>query len=352
MKSILALIYTFIHICIGIYYPKGGFGRVAQALESIAIESGVDLRLNCTVNTIQIDPTTTSISSITYTQPSTSTNCAGKVESGSILASKYITNIDAPEFETQYLSESNSAVSYTDRRTASGRPSCGIVSIHFALNTTLQALSHHTLYLSKHYRSSWATVEQPDSARFSADSFNFYVHAPSRTDPTVCPIGHDAITVLVPVPPLPVRTDTTATSGGDSMNSDRIVPLSEAEIAVIREAVLSRLDEMELKYCTASTSTTSTDDTHTSSSSSGSNIIPYKDIRKHIVHEHIVTPIQWHDNYSLYRGSAFGLAHQLTQLSVLRPRLRSVIYTPLTRTLCIRIYGILIHAYMVYSYHV
>ena len=224
------------------------------------------------------------------------------------------------------------------------------MSIHFALNTTLQALSHHTLYLSKHYRSSWATVEQPDCAQFSADSFNFYVHAPSRTDPTVCPIGHDAITVLVPVPPLPTRTSSSsATSSGDNMHGDRNKPLSEAAIAVIRDAVLSRLDEMELKYSTSpSTLVTSTDNTHTTSSSGG-NITPYRDIRKHIVHEHIVTPIQWHDNYSLYRGSAFGLAHQLSQLSVLRPRLRSVLYAPLTRTLCIRIYGILIHAYMVYS---
>ena len=202
------------------------------------------------------------------------------------------------------------------------------MSIHFALNTTLRALSHHTLYLSKHYRSSWATVEQPDSARFSADSFNFYVHAPSRTDPSVCPIGHDAITVLVPVPPLPtptIPTSTNTATGGDSVGSDRTAPLSEAEIRVIRDAVLSRLDEMELKYSVTSTSTT-TDNSHThtfiSGSGSSSSVTPYKDIRNNIVHERIVTPIQWHDNYSLYRGSAFGLAHQLTQLSILRPRLR------------------------------
>jgi len=35
---------------------------------------------------------------------------------------------------------------------------------------------------------------------FDEQAFNFYVHAPARTDPSCCPPGGDALTVLVPVP--------------------------------------------------------------------------------------------------------------------------------------------------------
>lgn len=38
---------------------------------------------------------------------------------------------------------------------------------------------------------------------FDARHCNFYVHAPARSDGSVCPVGHDALTVLVPCPLLP-----------------------------------------------------------------------------------------------------------------------------------------------------
>ena len=34
------------------------------------------------------------------------------------------------------------------------------------------------------------------------------------------------------------------------------------------------------------------------------------------------TPLEWRDHFSLRRGAVFGLAHSLTQLSLLRPARR------------------------------
>ena len=68
-----------------------------------------------------------------------------------------------------------------------GTPSCGVVSLHFALNTTLRCLTHHTLYISKEYTTSWNTIDNPNTAVFNCTNFNFYIHAPSRTDLSVCP---------------------------------------------------------------------------------------------------------------------------------------------------------------------
>ena len=46
------------------------------------------------------------------------------------------------------------------------------------------------------------------------------------------------------------------------------------------------------------------------------------DIESFIVAERYVSPRNWQADLGLYRGSAFGLAHNLFQLSVLRPRIR------------------------------
>lgn len=72
-------------------------------------------------------------------------------------------------------------------------------------------MSHHSLFLevgseSRRARSwQWDGAFMPKSSSSpSADppAANFYVHAPARTDPSACPVGHDAITVLVPAPAL------------------------------------------------------------------------------------------------------------------------------------------------------
>lgn len=348
----------------GIYYPKGGFASVATALQSIAVMAGVDIVTGCTIEGVKlsdtgertlksvkyskmIEPykqtaelktvesledivsksvkgfsttTTTTSSTSSYASssssfssssfsPSTSsslpfsststsssstptassaafgvmeqTHLTESTNSHSISATTFITNIDAPEFEEMLV-----PVPERDERTIEGVPSCGIVSLNFAFNTTLKCLSHHTLFLSKTYKNSWNVVDNPDIAAFNPEEFNFYVHCPSRTDNTACPVGHDAVTVLVPVPPL-CKTGS---------NTDRRQAL---DIDIVRTAVLNRLQIMENKIS----------DTPVC-------------ILNHIVMERIREPEGWRRDFGLFRGSAFGLAHSIDQLSLLRPRLR------------------------------
>lgn len=111
---------------------------------------------------------------------------------------------------------------------------------------------------------------------------NFYVHAPSRTDPvSVCPPGHDAITILVPCP--------TLDEGGDDCRG-RADDNDDALIGRARELVVSRFHRAGVE-----------------------------DVEKHIVAEEIVGPSTWRARYGLHRGAVFGLAHPLTQLAIFRP---------------------------------
>ena len=125
-------------------------------------------------------------------------------------------------------------------------------------------------------------MEGKSDQKFNKNACNFYVHAPARTDPTVCPEGHDAITILVPVSPLEKNEVYSEAAEQDLFSN-------------VKTTVLSRLQSIP---------------------NMPSNLENY------IVGEIYRTPFKWKEDFELYRGSAFGLAHTLTQLSFLRPRIK------------------------------
>lgn len=243
----------------GVHYPRGGFQSITNALERIAIESGVQLLTNHSVQQLYVQD-----DQVIAMQVS---NLNGV---SNFTADLILLNQDAPEADQSLVPPSSQ-----EHSLVKSRPSCGVVSLSFGLNVTLSPLSHHSIFFSQEYEDSWNTVSQPDNAEFNASAFNFYVHAPSRTDSSCCPQGHDAITILVPVPP--IRIDDTIAY----------------DIKEIREAVLSRLERVKG--------------------------MPDK-LKEHIIEESIKDPIWWKNQFGLYRGSAFGLAHSLPQLSAFRPR--------------------------------
>eukprot|EP01035_Chromulina_nebulosa_P029383 gene29383-38940_t len=182
----------------GIFYPRGGFGAVTQALQTAAEEAGVTILTNHTVTAIHVAKNdSTTVKSITV-----SPNSNGFQSSYDMPVDAVVVNVDVPQAEESFSSLSDSAALQRDKRAAGLRPSCGVLSLNFAFDIRLSPLQHHTLFLSSSYAASWACVEDSEDAPFNPDAFNFYVHAPARTDPSCCPEGCDAVTVLVPVPPL------------------------------------------------------------------------------------------------------------------------------------------------------
>ena len=303
-----------------IYYPRGGFSAVVDALTNICMDqvnsSRLDVLVGASVQRIYLDRADTTTGSSDYvvemqaTIPSEGVSMTddrmasaavtrpvsievrkhGEVSirrREAIKARRVVVNIDAPAAERGLLNRAQldgSAVDKdsADQRALNGQPSCGVLSINLALDTVLEPLMHHSIFISKHYRQSWFVVENPDSTTlsFNSSAFNFYVHAPSRTDATTCPSGCDAITILVPVRPLPL-------SGGDVAGNYNLTD--------IRAAVLRRLQEVPG--------------------------MP-SDIARHIVHEHYRDPFVWRELFSLDRGAAFGLSHPLSQLAMFRPPIR------------------------------
>jgi phytoene dehydrogenase-like protein len=144
--SIFSLLQA-LEISKGIYYPKGGFSKVSSALREVAVKNGVQICHSSRVTGIDINGN--AIVGVNYKQGNELFNLQSKA---------VITNVDAPLFESELLPSS-----LVDKTCLNGRPSCGVVSLSLALNTTLNPLAHHSVFLSKEYKRSWEVVENPDT---------------------------------------------------------------------------------------------------------------------------------------------------------------------------------------------
>ncbi|KXZ53382.1 hypothetical protein GPECTOR_7g1278 [Gonium pectorale] len=167
------------------------------------------------------------------------------------------------------------------------------------------------------FEGSWVRATGPDTL---ARSPNFYVHCPARTDPTAAPPGSDSLMVLLPVAniqqilrsqeaerrrgsplaglagSLSAAADAAVSGGGSSPSASSSSGGSGGEVdyrslvAAGREAVLRSFAEAGMP-----------------------------DLKRHIVDELVIDPVEWRERYGLAHGAAFGLSHGLNQLSVFRP---------------------------------
>ena len=246
----------------GVYYPRGGFGRVAELLREACETNGVRVVCN------------TSLAGYSSESGSTIKHAVFEGADGvsTIQSDFYVTNIDTPHHDQEFLCGVDGGYGT--------RPSCGVVSMNFAFSKRLGRLAHHNIFCAADRRESWRFLEP--RGEFAEDNFNFYVHCPERSDTTVCPSGHDAITVLVPVPPL---------LPGEAGESDALLARRVRGLVLARLARASGVtaDELEALVCS----------------------------------EEISSPADWRARFGLYRGQVFGLAHSLPQLSFLRARFQS-----------------------------
>ena len=73
----------------------------------------------------------------------------------------------------------------------------GLFVSYFGTSRQYPDLRHHTIVLGPRYR---GLLHDIFERRVLADDFSLYLHAPTRTDPTLAPAGHEAFYVLSPVP--------------------------------------------------------------------------------------------------------------------------------------------------------
>jgi phytoene desaturase len=162
---------------------------------------------------------------------------------------------------------------WTDRRIERSRYSMSLFVWYFGTRRQYPDVAHHTIALGPRYRELLTDIFD---RKLLAQDFSMYLHRPTATDPSLAPPGCDAFYVLAPVPHLESGTDW------------------QAMAEPYRLAMLRRLE---------------------------STLLP--GLGNEIVSSRLLTPQDFQDRLSSFRGAAFGLEPILTQSAWFRPHNRS-----------------------------
>jgi phytoene desaturase len=189
-----------------------------------------------------------------------------------IAAHVVVSNADSA-WTYRYLVPPAARSRWTDRRIERQRYSMSLFVWYFGTRRQYPAVAHHTILLGPRYKSLLADIFD---RHVLADDFSLYLHRPTATDPSLAPPGSDAFYVLSPVPNLLSGTDWTETS------------------ARYRRSIEDLL---------------------------GSTILP--GLRGEIVTSRLLTPQDFQDRLSSFRGAAFAMQPVLTQSAFFRPHNKS-----------------------------
>ncbi|RWZ68214.1 phytoene desaturase [Labedella populi] len=247
----------------GVYYPRGGFARVIEAIADLAREAGVRIETGASVRRIRTEAARRRRARATGVEW---TDTAGDphVEEASVVVSA----ADLHHTETKLLPPALRTYpqSYWDRKT----PGPGAVLLSLGVRGELPELLHHTLFFTKDWRSNFDAIGGPSP--YVPDPASLYVCKPSATD-AVAPEGHENLFVLVPIPADP-------SLGGGS--SDTIRAAGDRAIAQIADWA----------------------------------DIP--DLAERITVRHDVGPADFVESINAWRGTMLGPAHTLAQSALFR----------------------------------
>ncbi|HBE82192.1 MAG TPA: phytoene desaturase family protein [Pyrinomonadaceae bacterium] len=192
----------------GVFYPKGGFYELINALSRIAEKNGAELRTNAAVAEIVVENGVTK---------------GVRLEGGEMVeADIVISNADIWFTETRLLSEKwqTHPQKYWNKRVMA--PSAFIM--YLGISEKLPNLIHHNLLFSEDWRKNFDDIYKDPQL---PDAPSLYVCAPSVSDPGVAPEGKENLFVLVPI-----ASDLKMTESEKESYSDKVIGLIEKEMGL------------------------------------------------------------------------------------------------------------------------
>ncbi|MEO6528540.1 MAG: phytoene desaturase [Gemmatimonadaceae bacterium] len=257
--SIYALIHTLEQQW-GVWFAMGGTGALVRALVQLFTELGGTLRLECEVEEIEVD---------TRTRRATGVRLRG----GERVAGDAVVSNGDVATTYMHLVPPGLRRKNTDRRMTRLRYSMSLFVIYFGTDRRYDDVAHHEILMGPRYR---GLLDDIFTEKSLSDDFSLYLHRPTATDPSLAPPGCDSWYVLSPVPHLGGQTNWQAAA---KPYRDRII------------------DYLESRYLPG--------------------------LSRHIVTEHLITPLHFRDTLNSYLGSAFSVEPILTQSAWFRPHNRS-----------------------------
>ncbi len=163
---------------------------------------------------------------------------------------------------------------WTDRRIKKFGYSMSAFLLYMGVRRQYPQLLHHTLILSERYKE---LIRDIFDKKILADDFSMYLHAPTRTAPSMAPEGCESLYVLIPVPNLAGAVDWEQTAQ----------PFAEKILRFLEED------------------------------------FGLQDLRANLEVLEIFTPENFKQKQNAYLGSAWGVEPKLTQTAYFRPHNRS-----------------------------
>ncbi len=173
----------------GVFYATGGTGAIVAGLGRLMEETGVEVRLNTTVRSVDIEGRT----------------ARGVVlEDGSrIAADVVVSNADPMHlFGEMVPADAIGWSARAKRRTA--RMSMGLFLLYFGTTRQYPDVARHTIWLGKRYK---GLLDDIFKRKLLAEDFSLYIHRPTATDASFAPAGCDSYYILCPVPNLLGKID-------------------------------------------------------------------------------------------------------------------------------------------------
>ncbi len=251
---------------LGTWYPEGGFGAVVRAMQQVAETQGATFHFNQEVVAIEVEQARSG------RRPGRATGVRVRTATGGeerIEADIVVANADYPHVETSLLPAEYQSISEKKWKRAALAPA--VLNFYLGFDRRLDEFAHHTFFFDSDWETHFDAVYA--NPRWIDDPL-FYLHVPSKTDPSAAPADHEAVFLLIPIAP-----------GLSDSPERRQVYLDHA---------LTRMEQR-----------------------TGRNL------RRHLVFQESMSLTDFSRDYNAFMGNAFGLGQTLFQTAWFRAANRS-----------------------------
>jgi len=242
----------------GLWLPEGGVYALAEGIERLARELGVEIRTGRAVSRIRTE--------------------GGRVVGVELAGGEFfaaplvVSNVDVPTTDTELVEAEGDFAERARRSARRTKMTPGVVTFYWGVRGRIEGLGHHTIFLPDDYRAAFDDLLKRGRV---PRELPFYVSVPSATDPRLAPEGDTTVFVLAPTPTLSRMAGADWRAEADGIRAKVFATLARHGVG---------LDASRLCF------------------------------------EEVYTPEDWRRRFGLYDGSAFGAAHTLRQVGPFRRR--------------------------------
>lgn len=166
----------------GVHFAMGGTTSLIAALMSLLHELHVEVRLDSPVSEIEV---------VQGRARFVRTESGERIECDIVVSNADPTQVYSRMIDARHLRKNS------PRSVSRVRQSMSLFVAYFGATRQYPDIAHHTILMGQRYRE---LLDDVFKRRVLADDFSLYLHAPTRTDPSLAPPGHEGFYVLSPVP--------------------------------------------------------------------------------------------------------------------------------------------------------